>query len=108
MAIDLSNHSRKELETLRGKVETALSDLHKKEKHDALIAAQSAAAQFGFSLEELTTKRGPGRPAGKGASAAPKYANPDDATQTWTGKGRQPNWFKSAVAAGMSPETMEI
>ena len=108
MAIDLSKYSRKELEALRGDVETALIDLHKKEKHDALAAAQNAAAQFGFSLDELTTKRGPGRPAGKAAAAAPKYANPDDATQTWTGKGRQPNWFKSAVAAGNRPESMEI
>ncbi|MFT5625225.1 MAG: DNA-binding protein H-NS, partial [Lentimonas sp.] len=29
-------------------------------------------------------------------------------TQTWTGKGRQPTWFKEAVAAGTAPDTMEI
>jgi DNA-binding protein H-NS len=108
MAIDLIKMSRKELESLRSEVDKALADLHKKEKKDALAAAQKAAAEFGFSLEDLTAKRAPGRPVAKGASAAPKYANPDDASQTWTGKGRQPNWFKSAVAAGKSPEDMEI
>lgn len=107
MAIDLSKMSRKELEALRADTEKALANLHKKEKKDALAAVQKAAAEFGFSLEDLTAKRGPGRPASKG-SAAPKYVNPDDASQTWTGKGRQPNWFKSAVAAGKSPEDMEI
>ncbi|WP_420011821.1 H-NS family nucleoid-associated regulatory protein [Tateyamaria sp.] len=107
MAIDLSKMSRKELETPRADVEKTLTNLHIKEKQDALAAVQKAAAEFGFSLEELTSKRGAGRAASKGTSA-PNYANPDDASQTWTGKGRQPNWFKSAVSAGKSPEDMEI
>mmetsp|Transcript_24008 Transcript_24008/g.44078 ORF Transcript_24008/g.44078 Transcript_24008/m.44078 type:complete len:108 (+) Transcript_24008:8265-8588(+) len=107
MAIDLSEMSRKELETLRADVEKTLANLHKKEKKDALAAVQKAAAEFGFSLDDLTSKRGPGRPSTK-SSAAPKYVNPEDASQTWTGKGRQPNWFKSAIAAGKSPEDMEV
>ncbi|MCK5549998.1 MAG: H-NS histone family protein, partial [Hyphomicrobiaceae bacterium] len=30
---------------------------------------------------------------GKGKSVAPKYANPDDPSQTWTGRGRRPRWL---------------
>ena len=53
----------------------------------------------GFSLSELT-----GSTQGKARRkpAAPKYRHPDDASITWTGKGRQPKWIKEAEAAGRS------
>jgi len=107
MAINLDKLNRIELETLRGDVDKAIVELRKKEKLDALQAAQKAAAEYGFSLDELTSKRG-GRGAAKGQSADPKYMNPDNPTQTWTGKGRQPNWFKSAIEAGQSADNMLI
>jgi DNA-binding protein H-NS len=40
--------------------------------------------------------------------SAPKYANPADESKTWTGKGRQPDWYKIAIAAGKSPAQMAI
>ena len=38
----------------------------------------------------------------------PKYVNPEDASVTWTGKGRKPKWFDQALAAGITPDQMEI
>lgn len=105
MAIDLSKMSRKELEKLQADVEKTLRDLSKTELKEAKKAAEKAAAKFGFTLSELTGTSGK---SGKKASAAPKYANPDDATQTWSGRGRQPQWYKDAIAAGKAPEKMEI
>ncbi|WP_342666384.1 H-NS histone family protein [Tateyamaria sp. ANG-S1] len=102
----LDKMSRKELEALRADVDEAIVQRRKTERHEALAAAQKAAAEFGFSLDELTGKKG-GRGA-KAASADPKYMNPEDPTQTWTGKGRQPNWFKTAIEAGKAPEELEI
>ena len=107
MAIDLAKLSRKELEELRIDVDKAVVELRKKEKQDALEAAQKAAAEFGFSLDELTSKRG-ARAGAKGTVAEPKYMNPENPTQTWTGKGRQPNWFKSAIEAGKSADDLLI
>ncbi|MEO0401089.1 MAG: H-NS histone family protein [Pseudomonadota bacterium] len=107
MSMKLGKMSRKELETLRADVDKAIVDLRKKEKSDALAAAQKAAAEFGFSLDELTSKRG-GKGAGKASSAEPKYMNSENPTQTWTGKGRQPNWFKTALANGKSADDLLI
>lgn len=107
MAIKLDKMSRTELETLRNDIDKAIVDLHKKEKKDALAAAQKAAAEFGFSLEELTSKRA-GKGAGKGTKAEAKYMNPENPTQTWTGKGRQPNWFKEAIDGGKKPDDLLI
>ena len=33
---------------------------------------------------------------------------PENPDATWSGRGRQPDWFKSAIAAGKAPEDLEI
>lgn len=35
-------------------------------------------------------------------TVAPKYRNPADATQTWTGRGRKPKWVVEGLATGGS------
>ena len=105
MAIDLTGMSRKELEKLQGEVEKALRSVSKTELKEAKKAAEKAAAKFGFTLSELS---GGAKKGVKKQPAAPKYVNPADADQTWSGRGRQPQWFKDAISAGKSPEKMEI
>ena len=108
MAIDLKSMSRKELTALRGRIDTALKRMEKADKKKALEAARQAAAKHGFSLSDLTggpvgKKRGP-----KPKASAPKYRHPDDASVTWTGKGRRPDWIKAGLAAGKSLEDFAI
>lgn len=111
MTQDLKKMSKKQLEKLKKDVEKALAGLATKEKREAKKAAEKAVAKYGFSLADITG--GAAAPAKaakrtvKKASPA-KYANPDNAEQTWTGKGRQPQWFKAAVDAGKDPASMEI
>ena len=112
MKPNLKSMNRKELEKLKAKVEKALVKLAEKDKKAALAAAEKAAAAHGFSLAEITAG-GPApkkrkAKAGPKIASAPKYKNPNDPTQTWTGKGRQPTWFKEAVTTGTSPDDMEI
>lgn len=38
----------------------------------------------------------------------PKYRNPDDEHQTWSGLGRRPDWFNKALNEGNQPEDMLI
>lgn len=118
MKINLKGMARKELEKLRADVDKALEQASAREMEAARKAAEKAAAAHGFSLAELTgvetpapKKRGrkPGPKAGKPKKAGvPRYKNPNDASQTWTGKGRQPEWFKNAVTAGVDPASMAI
>ncbi|MBQ2260861.1 MAG: H-NS histone family protein [Loktanella sp.] len=110
MTKDLSAMTRAELEKLKLQVEKALVEVAEKDRKAALAAAEKAASDHGFSLAELTGAANTGRKGKSGPkSAAPaKYRNPADPAQTWTGKGRQPQWFKSALADGTSPEAMEI
>lgn len=112
MKIDLKSMSRKELEKLKADVEKALARVSDRELKAAREAAAKAVAALGFTLEEVTGSASPAKskPAKKGpkVSSPPKFKNPADATQTWTGKGRQPEWFKSAIAAGKTPEDLAI
>lgn len=107
MNVDLDTMDRKGLERLRKDVDRALDKLADRERKAALAAAEKAAAEHGYKLSELTSN-GDGK-SRKGASkGVPKYRNPDDANQTWTGKGRRPRWIVEAEAAGRPLSDFEI
>lgn len=108
MNLDLTSMSRTDLEALKSDVESALIEVAEKEKHAARQAAEQAVAAYGFSLDDITGNGPKGRKGGFKSLSNPKYRNPENADQTWTGKGRQPQWFKDAIAAGQSPDAMEI
>jgi len=68
---------------------------------------EKLAAAHGVSVEEAMAMA-PVKGKRSKAKSTPKFANPADKSQTWTGKGRQPEWFKAAVNAGASPDSMAI
>jgi len=117
MAVDLTGMTRKELEKLKSDVEKALEKAEQRDLRAAKKAAEKAAAEFGFSLNELDQKNAaaPAKAPRKAAkrkpakkAGVPKYRNPDDHSQTWTGKGRQPQWYREAVEKGVDPASMAI
>ena len=113
---DLKSMSRKELEKLLTDVKKALQTAQARDRRDARKAAERAAAEFGFSLNELEVEapkkekkvKGPKKAKKPAKPSAPKYADPSDPSKTWTGKGRQPNWFRAAVEKGIDPSKLEI
>ncbi|WP_300035958.1 H-NS histone family protein [uncultured Roseobacter sp.] len=109
---DLKKMNRKQLERLIADARRALKSIETKEKREAKKAAEKAAAKFGFSLSDLV---GAEKQASAGKKKAaprapgkPKYANPADPSQVWTGRGRRPGWYTQAVEAGADPASMEI
>jgi len=110
MKAELKKMTRKQLEKLRADVESALKALDQKDKKTALKAAQAAAKAHGFELDELTgsasvttpTPRAPrAKKSGDGrAKVAPKYRNPNNPDQTWSGRGRAPGWMAAHLEAG--------
>lgn len=70
-----------------------------KEKIDRLIDGS------GFTISELYGASGRGR--GRSKSAA-KYANPDNRAETWTGRGRKPNWLIARMKKGAKLEDFAI
>lgn len=66
----------------------------------------------GLSLGEVyptRSTRGPRAATAKRAAIAPKYRNPEDSTQLWSGRGRQPYWVADALRKrGVSIEDLLI
>ena len=101
---DLQNMSLKELQDLRKQVDRSIVDFEERKRREALAAVEQAARTHGFSLNELTGAK-INRRSGK---MAPKYANPEDAAQTWTGRGRRPRWIQDALNGGKTLADLEI
>ncbi|MEL7104424.1 MAG: H-NS histone family protein [Pseudomonadota bacterium] len=112
MAVDLKGMTLKQLQKLAEDVAKEVTKRASKERDAAMKAAAKAAKQHGFDLADLLgdAPKKPGRKkaAAKKAPLPAKYKNPKDANQTWSGRGRQPEWYKAAIAAGKTPKSLEI
>ncbi|WP_420328156.1 H-NS family nucleoid-associated regulatory protein [Mameliella sp.] len=102
MDIDLEALSRDELQQLISDAQKALKSVDARRRAEAKRAAEKAAKEFGFSLDEVLDA-GP-----KGSKGAPKYANPADPAQTWTGRGRKPNWVIAALEEGKTLDDLAL
>jgi DNA-binding protein H-NS len=95
----LEKMSLKELLALEAKIQAAIEEKRVTERTEMRAKMEEMARASGFSVAELFGGR-----KGKGKGVA-KYRNPKDPSQTWTGRGRRPNWM---VEAGGNPERFLI
>lgn len=99
--MDLSNMSSADLRNLQEQVK---SELKQRESQDLAKAREqilAIAQSVGMPVKDLVAGVGTGNVrSSKTGSVAPRYRNPADASQQWTGRGRQPKWVKDWVDAG--------
>ena len=62
-------------------------------------------AKYGLSRQDVLSALGG---ALKGRKVAPKYRNPANKQETWTGRGRQPKWVAALLKAGKKLEDARI
>jgi len=94
MNADFNKMSIAELQVVIVEAEKAITSKKKEEKTNVLNEMKALAKERGFDFSELV-----GGKAVK-AKAPAKYRNPNNHNQTWSGKGRQPNWVKDTLNAG--------
>jgi len=104
MDYNLDALSLPELKALRTKIDRAIATYEERKKKEALIEVEETARKLGYSLAELKAM---GISKGR-KSVAPKYANPDNAEETWTGRGRKPRWVVAALESGKSLEDLAL
>lgn len=102
--IDLSELSSTELKKLKKDVDKAIKTFEERQRKQALAAVEATAREMGYTLQELLA--GSKKTAKKSTPA--KYKHPENPSLTWSGRGRQPAWFKEALQSGKSPEDLEI
>lgn len=116
MKTDLSTLSIKELKKLAKDVEKAIALTEARQRKDARSAMEKIAKEYGVSVEEVLkgdtpTQKSTSKPKPKTAKkrqAKPKYRNPEDASQTWSGQGRRPGWYVAAIEAGKTQADLAI
>jgi len=112
MAVDIKSLSHSQLSDLIQKAQARQDELRKekvtkvREKVHALLNAEGLSFEdvFGAGASVRSGKR---RGGGTG-SVAPKYRNPADPEQTWSGRGKRPRWFNDALKAGKKEKDLAI
>ncbi len=82
------------METRIARLKSEKQNAERAELRQKVIDTVKAA---GFTMEELFGKGGRG---GKGGKVAPKYRDPKNPGNTWTGRGRMPRWMTAATKGG--------
>ncbi|MEP6899245.1 MAG: H-NS histone family protein [Rhodanobacter sp.] len=107
MAVDIKNLNHTQLNDLISKAQVRQNELRKekvvklREKVNALIKAEGYSFEDIFGGARGKVKRATG-------SVAPKYRNPGNPAQTWSGRGKRPHWFNDALKAGKKEKDLAI
>ena len=94
---DLNNLSVTELQAMIENAESALKEKQASQRKEVYAQIKALAASVGATVEIYESDKKSTR---KGVKVAPKYRNPDDAEQTWTGRGVMPKWMRALNEAG--------
>lgn len=104
--IDLSSL---DIEALKKLIGDAQKEIERKEKsriRDIRNRMEKLASEVDMTPEQVLSYEKKTKTAGK--PGVPRFRNPDNAKQTWTGRGKRPKWYMDALAKGFTPEQMEI
>jgi len=111
MAIDLKNLSQSQLNELIQRAEQRRSEITTEKASKLREKLIKLAEAEGFTVAELfgfhRAKKG-NVVVRKRRAAKPKYRNPSDPAQIWSGRGKRPHWFSAALAAGKKEKDLLI
>lgn len=121
MSIDFSSMTPKALQKL---ISDATREQKRKKNRASIGKVRAkivrAIEREGYTLEELFGTAIAASPAAKtaqrkaskspmaGRKVPPKYRNPDNAEEVWTGRGRSPAWFNAQIESGKTRDDLLI
>ena len=109
--LELNSRSIDELWTLHEEVGVVLSEriLAEKRRLEERLAQLDRALADEVRVADTGLKTGQHGALGrKYPPVLPKYRNPNDPSETWAGRGKQPKWLASEVKAGKKPSDFLI
>ncbi len=91
---EYQNFSEKELQIIIDKAAKVLEEKQLENRKEVITKIKALAVSIGVTVdisdgESKTVKK-----------VAPKYRNPEDFSQTWTGRGVSPKWMQVLIDAG--------
>ncbi len=128
VAINFDQLSLSDIVALRAQIDNQIVVQREQAKHTLATKWMQEAESYGLTIGDVLPGYRPGgatrtgtqtanRGTGPGASTsarrnrtpinAPRYKNPHG-TETWSGRGNKPTWYKTMIAQGIDPETCRI
>lgn len=95
MALNLEALSPKDLQALIADAQSQMHTARANQIQEVRRKIDALLHNNGLNLADIYPTRG-GK-AGKKAAVAPKYQNPSNQAQTWSGRGKRPFWFVEAL-----------
>ena len=117
MSIDLKKLSSKELDALIATAKKRQAQLNQRAPVAQVRGELTRLAKAeGYTIEELFGGSTPARVARKTSAraarklgkVAAKYRNPENAKETWTGRGKHPRWMAALIAKGKKADDFLI
>lgn len=109
MSINLDSLSPAELQALIKSAEAQMDSARKNHVKEVRAKIDGILAGAGLTIGDVYPTRGGKSAKGPKAAVAPKYRNPDNASQTWSGRGKRPLWFVEALKKkGVTAESLLI
>jgi DNA-binding protein H-NS len=109
MAINLDSLSPAELQALIKSAEAQMQSARKNHVQEVRAKIEGLLKSAGLTIDEVYPRRGRQGSKGPKAAVAPKYRNPENPAQTWSGRGKRPLWFSEALKKkGVTADSMLI
>lgn len=102
---DFNQLSESELRAVIENAEKALKDRQSSKRKEVIAQIKELAASIGISVEIQDADKKTDR---RSNAVAARYRNPNDPTQTWTGRGLSPKWMQALIAQGHDKSAFEI
>ncbi|MBK8451963.1 MAG: H-NS histone family protein [Thiofilum sp.] len=83
-----------ELNELKDIIEVVIERRKREEIAELRRQIDDLLGNSGITLEEIQNAKAPSK------IVRPKYRNPEDPSQTWTGRGRRPTWLDQKISSG--------
>jgi DNA-binding protein H-NS len=107
MAIDIKSLNHAQLGDLISRAQARQAELKSENAQKVRAKIVAMAQAEGLDLDEIMGRPSKGRGGSRG-KVKPKYRNPADPSQKWSGRGRQPLWYAAAVKAGKKEKDLLI
>ncbi len=92
--------SESELQNMIQSAEKALHEKRASKKKEVINQIKELAASISVKVEIMDGAEPVTVSSRKGIKVAAKYRNPDDPSQTWTGRGVAPKWMQTLINSG--------
>lgn len=108
MSIDLKKLTNAQLNDLMNKAAKRKEELAVETLQKVRDRINKILGDEGLTLDQVFGARRGGRGKTVKFKVKPKYRNPADPSQVWTGRGLKPRWFAAALAAGKKEKDLLI